>query len=383
MSTTLSQKADIIINHFRANVAKEVGGKAKAMVVTASRLHALRYGLALRRYCDENGIGDVGVLVAFSGTLNDEGIDYTETSLNGFGESQTPKQFDSDDWQILVVAEKYQTGFDQPKLHTMYVDKPLSGLAAVQTLSRLNRRHPDKDATFVLDFRNDAEHIRDAFAAWYVQTVTPPTDANVMYDAHHELGHYDVLWAEETEAFVRVLLENPDDTARIHGMLEGAKTRFWDDLGEEEQDRFRDALKKFVSAYQYLAQIVPFGDPKLERDYLFCRALAQFIRKEAESLPDLSEEVDLTHLATKVTFDGSIALPDDEGGLTGLSEIGGRPGVPDDELLSQIIARLNERFGTSFSTADRCSLMAWSTSWPSGPRYSKQRSRTRRRTSSW
>ena len=349
----LSQKADIIINHFRANVAKEVGGKAKAMVVTASRLHALRYGLALRRYCDEHGIGDVGVLVAFSGTLNDEGIDYTETSLNGFGESQTPKQFDSDDWQILVVAEKYQTGFDQPKLHTMYVDKPLSGLAAVQTLSRLNRRHPDKDATFVLDFRNDAEHIRDAFAAWYVQTVTPPTDANVMYDAHHELGHYEVLWAEETEAFVRVLLENPDDTARIHGMLEGAKTRFWDDLGEEEQDRFRDALKKFVSAYQYLAQIVPFGDPKLERDYLFCRALAQFIRKEAESLPDLSEEVDLTHLATKVTFDGSIALPDNEGELTGLSEIGGRPGVPDDELLSQIIARLNERFGTSFSTADR------------------------------
>ena len=216
-----------------------------------------------------------------------------------------------------------------------------------------------------------------------MQTVTPPTDANVMYDAHHELGHYEVLWAEETEAFVRVLLENPDDTARIHGMLEGAKTRFWDDLGEEEQDRFRDALKKFVSAYQYLAQIVPFGDPKLERDYLFCRALAQFIGKEAESLPDLSEEVDLTHLATKVTFDGSIALPDDEGGLTGLSEIGGRPGVPDDELLSQIIARLNERFGTSFSPLIGCSLMAWSTSWPSGPRSSKPRLRTRRRTSSW
>ena len=348
----LAQKADIIINHFRAKVAGQVGGHAKAMVVTASRLHALRYGLALRKYCADHGMGDVGVLVAFSGTLVDDGIDWTESKINGFPESQTPKQFDTDDWQILVVAEKYQTGFDQPKLHTMYVDKPLSGLAAVQTLSRLNRRHPLKDSTFVLDFRNDAEHIREAFSPWYVQTVAPPTDPNLMYDAHHELSHFDILRWEETEAFVAVLIADPHDTARIHGMLEGAKSRFWNDLDEDEQGRFRDALKKYVSAYGYLSQIVPFGDAKLERDYLFCRALAPFIREATESLPNLDDEVVLTHLATKVTFRGDVEL--DQGpDLAGPTEIGGRPGVPDELLLSQIIARLNERFGTNFSAEDR------------------------------
>ena len=350
----LAQKADIIVNHFRDKVAKLVGGEAKAMVVTASRLHALRYGLALRRYCEENGIADVGVLVAFSGTLQDGGVDYTETSINGFPESQTPAKFDTDAFQILVVAEKYQTGFDQPKLHTMYVDKPLTGLAAVQTLSRLNRTHPKKDSTFVLDFRNSAEGIRDAFAPWYVRTEAAPTDPNLMYDAHHRVMQYDVLHVDETEAFIAVLIEDPTATDRIHGLLEGAKARFWDGLDEDEQGRFRDALKQFVSTYSYLAQIVPFGDAKLERDYVFCRALAQFIRASSEPLPDISHEVDLTHLATRlIEAEESISLPENEGQLEGRSEIGGRPGVPDEEALSEIIKRLNERYGTNFDPADR------------------------------
>lgn len=350
----LTQKADIIINHFRDKVAKEVGGQAKAMVVTASRLHALRYGLALRRYCEENGIGDVGVLVAFSGTLNDNGIDHTETSLNGFGETQTPAKFDTDEFQILVVAEKYQTGFDQPKLHTMYVDKPLSGLAAVQTLSRLNRTHKAKDATFVLDFRNRADDIRTAFSPFYVQTEVPPTDPNLMYDAHHEVTQYDVLRSEEVDTFIALLMEDAHDSARIHGTLEGSKARFWEVLNEEEQGRFREALKKFVSAYGYLSQIVPFGDIKLERDYLFCRALSSFIQSPTEALPDLTGQVDLTHLATRlIAEEQSIALPTDEGELSGPGEILGRPGMLDAETLSEIIKRLNERYGTNFDPADR------------------------------
>ncbi len=349
----LAQKADIIVNHFRDKVSNLVGGEAKAMVVTASRLHALRYGLALRHYCAENGINDVGVLVAFSGTLTDNGIDYTETSINGFPESQTPSKFDTDEFQILVVAEKYQTGFDQPKLHTMYVDKPLSGLAAVQTLSRLNRSHPKKDSTFVFDFRNSAEDIRNAFAPWYVRTEAPPTDPNLMYDAYHRMMEYDVLRIEETEAFVSVLLEDPTASDRIYGLLEGAKARFWEALDEEEQGRFRDALKDFVSAYSYLSQIVPFGDAKLERDYVFCRALARFIRAPGEELPPIGDEVELTHLATRLTGEGSISLPEDEGELSGRGEVLGRPGVPDAELLSEIIKRLNERYGTSFDPADR------------------------------
>ena len=350
----LSQKADIIVNHFREKVAHQVGGQAKAMVVTASRLHALRYGLALRRYCDDNGIGDVGVLVAFSGSLKDGGVDYTETSINGFPESQTPAKFDTDEFQLLVVAEKYQTGFDQPKLHTMYVDKPLSGLAAVQTLSRLNRTHKAKDSTFVLDFRNSSDDIRSAFAPWYVRTEAPPTDPNLMYQAHYEVSQYDVLRIEETEAFITVLTEDPTASDRINGMLEGAKSRFWEVLDEDEQDRFREALKNFTSAYGYLAQIVPFGDAKLERDYIFCRALAQFIRAPSDPLPDLTDEVDLTHLATRVIVEEeSITLPDDEGVFDGDGEIFGRPGEPDAEVLSEIIQRLNDLYGTDFTPAEQ------------------------------
>ena len=352
----LAQKADIIINHFRDKVAPLIGGQARAMVVTASRLHALRYGLALRKYCTEHGIDDVGVLVAFSGTLTVGGVDYTETSLNGFGETQTPAKFDTDEFQILVVAEKYQTGFDQPKLHTMYVDKPLSGLAAVQTLSRLNRTHKAKDSTFVLDFRNKAEDIRDAFAPYYVQTEAPPTDPNLMYDAHHQIHQFDVIWGEEVDTFIAVLMADPTASDRIHGTLEGAKARFWNEdiHDEEEQQGFREALKKFVSAYRYLAQIVPFGDIKLERDYLFCRALSPFIQAPTEALPDLTGQVDLSALATRlIAEEESISLPTDEGALSGPGEIFGRPGVPDEEALSQIIIRLNERYGTNFDPADR------------------------------
>jgi type I restriction enzyme, R subunit len=180
----LAQRADVIVNHFRSHVARQVGGKAKAMVVTASRLHALRYKRALDKYCAEHGIGDVGVLCAYSGTLDDEGEEWTESRVNGFPESETPARFDTNDWQILVVAEKYQTGFDQPKLYAMYVDKTLTGLAAVQTLSRLNRTHPDKTGTFVLDFRNSAESIQESFAPWYVRTVAPETDPHLLYDTH-------------------------------------------------------------------------------------------------------------------------------------------------------------------------------------------------------
>jgi len=156
----LAQRAEIVVEHFRAHTAKKIGGKAKAMVVTSSRLHAVRYKLVLDRYIAEKGYGDLRTLVAFSGKVLDEGDEFTEPGMNAFPESETAERFAGDDYQVLIVAEKFQTGFDQPLLHTMYVDKVLTGLNAVQTLSRLNRIHPDKDATFVLDFRNEVEDIQ-------------------------------------------------------------------------------------------------------------------------------------------------------------------------------------------------------------------------------
>ena len=317
----LAQKAEIIVEHFRTKIARQITGKAKAMVVCSSRPHAVRMWRALQAYAADLGY-DLGVLVAFSGEV--EGL--TESRANGFGESQTAAQFDTDQWQIMVVAEKFQTGFDQPKLAAMYVDKTLTGLAAVQTLSRLNRIHPDKSATFVMDFVNDAEEVGEAFAVYHGKTVAPPTDPNLLFDTRHDLDGFGVLDAGEIERTAALLLAEGTH-AQIDAALQPAVDRF-NGLGDDDQESFRDALGRFVRVYGFLSLVVPFRNPGLERDYLFCRALAALIRdREHGHSINLGSEVELTHLRHELTFEGSIELPGGEGEVTTL-----RPSsVPEDE----------------------------------------------------
>jgi type I restriction enzyme, R subunit len=350
----LAQRADVIVNHFRTHVANKIGGTAKAMVVTASRLHALRYKRALDKYCAEHGIGDVGVLCAFSGKLSDEGVDdWTESRVNGFPESETPRRFDTDEWQILVVAEKYQTGFDQPKLYAMYVDKTLTGLAAVQTLSRLNRTHPDKTGTFVLDFRNSHEDIQQSFAPWYVRTHAPPTDPHLLYDTHAELGPFDVLRTEEIETMVGLLLADPErNHQRIHSVMQPAVDRFHA-LDSERQDEFRDVLTRFTRIYSFLSQVVAFTDVKLERDYLFCRRLAQLVRRDSVAGVDLGDSVELTHLRMEKSWAGDASLDDADGEVVTIYGGAGRTPTLEQVPLSEIIQRINDRFGTHITDTDR------------------------------
>jgi len=349
----LAQRADVIVNHFRNHVAGKIGGHAKAMVVTASRLHALRYKRAIDKYCAEHGIGDVGVLAAFSGSLDDDGEEWTESKVNGFPDSETPRRFDTDDWQILVVAEKYQTGFDQPKLYAMYVDKTLTGLAAVQTLSRLNRTHPDKSGTFVLDFRNSHEQIQESFEPWYVRTHAPPTDPHLLYDTHAELGPFDVLRGDEIETMVGLLLADPEKNhQRIHSVMQPAVDRFGA-LTDEQQDEFRDVLTRFTRIYSFLSQVVSFTDVKLERDYLFCRRLAQLVRRESVSGVDLGDSVELTHLRMEQAWAGDASLDDADGEVVTIYGGGGRSQLVEEVPLSEVIRRINERFGTNISDTDR------------------------------
>jgi type I restriction enzyme R subunit len=345
----LAQKAEVIVEHFRNSVADRIGGKAKAMVVTASRLHAVRYKQALEKYITEHGY-DIGVLVAFSGTVRDGAAEWTESNMNGFPESQTASEFDTDAYSVLVVAEKFQTGFDQPLLYAMYVDKTLTGLAAVQTLSRLNRIHENKDGTFVLDFRNDAEEIRKAFEPWYGKTVAPPTDPNLLYDTRHELDPFGVLWPEEIEKAIELLLTTGDH-GRVHAALQPAIDRFWD-LDDDDQEKFRDALNRFVRIYSFLSQVVAFTDAKLERDYLFCKALASFVKPDASTGMDVGSQVELTALRMEKTFEGELSLTAKEGEQTTLWG-GGRQMQLDLEPLSLIIAQLNARFGTDWAPEDR------------------------------
>jgi len=351
----LAQKAEVIVEHFQQKIRHRIGGRAKAMVVTASRLHAVRYQQALKKYVGEQGY-DLGVLVAFSGTVVDGPVEWTESKMNGVPESQTTKAFASDEYHVLVVAEKYQTGFDQPLLCAMYVDKVLTGLNAVQTLSRLNRIHPAKrqEDVFVLDFRNDADDIRTAFEPWYGKTVAPPSDPNLLYDLRHALDEFGVLWPAEVEAVAALLVGegNPGDHGRIHAALAPSIERFHA-LTDEERDTFRDVLNRFTRLYSFLAQIATFTDAKMERDYLFCKALGAFIQPAGSGAFDLGSEVELTHLRLEKISEGPVTLDTGNGVVTTVFSGTGRQYDPDQEPLSLIIQQINERFGTNFDPADR------------------------------
>jgi type I restriction enzyme R subunit len=374
--SNLAQRAEIIIEHFRTHTAAKIGGKAKAMVVTSSRLHAVRYKQAIDKYLQQQGYSDLAVLVAFSGKVIDEhGLTYTESQMNGFPESQTAEKFGGDEYQVLIVAEKFQTGFDQPLLHTMYVDKVLTGLNAVQTLSRLNRIHPLKDNTFVLDFRNESEEITKAFEPYYGRTVAPPTDPNLLFDTRSRLDDYDVLRVDEIDETVAVLLSGAGsiDHGRVYALLDPACERFRD---LEEQDRlgFKDALDKFVRTYSFLSQVVSFGDSKLERDYIYCRALASRLRDQNTSTSlDLGSEVELTHLRSEVTFEGSMSLDAETGEVKSIFGEGrGKQNEPDVEPLSQIVDELNQRFGLKLDEQDQLLFDQFEETWLSDPEVAAQ-----------
>ena len=367
----LAQKAEIIVEHFRQHTAFKIGGAAKAMVVTSSRLHAVRYKQALEHYIKDKDYRDLAVLVAFSGKVIDEtGFSFTESGMNGFSESQTAERFGSDEYQVMIVAEKFQTGFDQPLLHTMYVDKVLTGLNAVQTLSRLNRIHPLKTDTFVLDFRNDTDDIVKAFEPYFGKTVAPPTDPNLLWDTRHRLDDFDVLRPDEIEATVALLvtLGEPRGHGQVYSALDVAVDRFRA-LPEEDRAAFKDALDKFVRTYSFLSQVVSFGNSGLERDYRYCRALAACLRDEntLERL-DLGAEVELSHLRNEITFEGSLSLTQTEGEVkTVFGDGAGRQHEPEVIPLSQIIEILNERFGLNLDDADQLLFDQFEEGWAKDP----------------
>jgi type I restriction enzyme R subunit len=362
--SNLAQKAEIIVEHFRTKTAAKIAGQAKAMVVTRSRLHAVRYKQAIDAYITKQGYDrgahPLRALVAFSGTVTDPAapeVPYTEAFMNGFGESQLPGRFASDEYQVLVVAEKYQTGFDQPLLHTMYVDKKLSGVKAVQTLSRLNRTHPDKTDTFVLDFANSAEEIQTAFEPFFESTAATPTDPNVLYTLSRLIEDAGVAHPDEVTAVVEALLTGGAARQKaVYANLDPAVARFTD-LDEDAQTQFRDALTSYLRAYAFLAQAMPWTDPDLERLYLYGKALSPLLpSRPDEPLPHISDTVLLTHLRTEAqAVEENLALGSgtEEPGIAFPGGGTGRQVEPPRDRLSTLIDTLNERFGMNLTDADR------------------------------
>jgi type I restriction enzyme R subunit len=363
----LAKKAEIVIEHFRAHTAGKINGQAKAMLVTSSRLHAVRYKQAIDAYLKQQGHTGPAVLVAFSGRVIDEHkTAFTEVSMNKFPEAETAKRFAGGEYRLLIVAEKFQTGFDQPLLHTMYVDKMLTDINAVQTLSRLNRMHPGKSDTFVLDFRNETEEIVTAFEPYYRRTVAPPTDPNLAFDTRRRLEDFDVLRLDEIGAAVAVLLAPRDRQShpRVHALLDPAVERF-KALSEENRLAFKDALDRFVRIYSFASQVIPFTDSGLERDYVYCRALAALL-KDASSAGrlDLGEEIELTHLRNELTYEGSLSLNGEDAEVrTIYSEGAGDKDDPVVEPLSEIVDELNERFGLEFDERDKLLFDQFEGTW--------------------
>lgn len=353
----LRQKAEIIIEHFRANVAHKIGGNAKAMLVTGSRLHAVRYYFAFRNYIKQMGYTDLGVLVAFSGTVEDKGAEYTEEQLNQIPEAELPEKFATGEYQLLLVAEKYQTGFDQSLLHTMYVDKKLHGVKAVQTLSRINRMHPGKTDTFVLDFVNTAEEIQKSFQDYYISTgITEETDPNIVYDLYHFLASYHLWTEQEIEGFTKVFFTESKkqtnlDFSRLNAYLDPAVARF-DELTDEDKLEVRARMNKFNRNYDFLTHIIRYDDERLHRFAAYAKLLVRKLHIDGDPAPHLEDEVALQYYRLQQVYEGSIELEDEEGQLSNNPDTGGASEDEKDNL-SNIISKLNDRWGTEFTHMDK------------------------------
>lgn len=358
----IAQKVEVIVEHFRAHTRHRIGGRAKAMVVTSSREHAVRYKLGFDRYLKEKGYTDIKSLVAFSGEvfLHDHpGRKFTEVGMNdGISESELPQKFNSEEYQVLLVAEKYQTGFDQPLLHTMYVDKRLSGIHAVQTLSRLNRTTRGKEDTFVLDFVNSPEEIYAAFKPFYAVTrLGGESDPQQLNDLAHRLAQWRLYTAGDVDAWCEIWFRNRmnptgGEYKRLNAILDIVVDRF-ETLPVEEQEAFKSQLVSFRSLYAFLAQIIPYQDSELEKLYTFGRYLLNKLPSRESQPLAIDQEVQLRYYRLEQISAGSIDLSVGESKpLYGPREVG--TGAPDEEvLLSTLVAQLNERFGTDFGPADQ------------------------------
>ena len=362
----ISQKTTIMLEHFMGITRHKMDGKAKAMLVTPSRLHAVRYVQEFKRQIAEKGYNNLDVLVAFSGEVIDNGKSYTEEKINidkngeTIKEKALPEAFHTDDYGILVVAEKYQTGFDEPLLHTMFVDKKLSGVKAVQTLSRLNRTARGKLDTFVLDFVNSADDIKASFEPFYEETVLlEETDPNVVYDMKNTLDGFRVYQTSEIEKFAEIFYSNEEQSAGDLGKLEGqirpAVDRFIA-LEVERKDIFKTTLARFLRIYAYITQVCRLFDKDIQKFSVYAKFLYAMLPKRPEvEKVDIDGKVLLEYYKLEKSFEGPIELEGSEGGYMPITGEAGHK-EPSKDPLTVIIEKINDKYGTQFTEMDKVLL---------------------------
>ena len=361
----ISQKTAVMLEHFRNVTRHKIGGHAKAMIVTPSRLHAVRYLLEFKRQIEEKGYTDLDVLVAFSGEVEDNGITYTEEKLNttktgeSIKEKALPAAFHTDEYGMLIVAEKYQTGFDEPLLHTMFVDKKLSGVKAVQTLSRLNRTMRGKVDTFVLDFVNTAEDIRKAFEPYYEETVLEEeTDPNVIYDLKNTLDEFRVYQQMEIDRFAEIFYADKEqgkgDLGKLQGALRPALDRF-EALETEKQELFKSTLARFNRIYAFITQVCRLFDKEIHKFSVYAKFLYTMLPKGGRDKVYVDDKVLLEYYRLEKDFEGGIQLESTPEGFRPITGEAGRREKQRDPL-TVIIDKINEKYGTNFTEMDKVLL---------------------------
>lgn len=353
----IKKKTALIADHFIDEVIKKrkVGGLAKAMLVTSSRANAVKYKKAFDDYLFKIN-SPYKAIVAFSGEIDGQ----TEVNLNGFSSANIPSEFEKNENRFLIVANKYQTGFDQPLLHTMYVDKKLGGVNAVQTLSRLNRSHPLKKDTFVLDFANAAEDIEKAFKPYFESTILgEATDPNKLFDLQDALDNFQVYNREQVFEFSEKILANvPVD--QLHAILDSSTEIFRNDLTEEEQADFRAKVKTYVRLYIFLSQIVPFENPYLERLYIFLNHLQNKLGGDTpiDLAKGILDNIDMDSYRLQLEATTNIAMEQGDELKPIPTDMRGGSSDPEMDRLSNILQTFNDRYGTQFEDADKVRQMA-------------------------
>ena len=356
---TISEKTKIILEHFINHSSNKISGKSRGMVVTRSRLHCVKYKLEFDKQLKEMEF-PFKVLVGFSGTVYDKDThkEYTEPSLNGFPERLTQENFKDPQYRILIVCNKFQTGFDEPLLHTMYVDKRLQGLQCVQTLSRLNRTMTGKTDTLVLDFVNKPEIIQDSFQPYYQGTLlVEETDPNKLYSIEQEIKKYNLFRDETVNELVEKFYDDRVPDEELQPILDYV-VEDWKRLEEEEREDFRHQIQSFIRLYGYISQIITFKDIKLEKLYIFLRFLNRKLpRRTRDRLADVFSYVDLEYFRIEKKHSYPISLMYEDGELQPISTgVGESPPEELKDLLSHIIQVLNENFGSDLNDDDKVNL---------------------------
>ena len=356
----IERKARIMIEHFVSQTQNEIQGKARAMVVTKSRLHAVRFKRKFDEIMQEMKL-PYSALVAFSGTVKDAETneEYTETGMNQLqGKISIPEALKLPQFRLLIAANKFQTGFDEPLLHTMFVDKKLGGAATVQTLSRLNRTMRGKESTMVLDFVNDPEQVQADFQYYYGENFMEEdnqTDPNSLYTVQSKSDSFNVFYQNEVEAFAEIFFSKGNNYEKLNPILKTVSKRFEETLEEEEQINFKSEVQTFLKLYRFLSQIITFTDVELEKYYVFLTALLKMLPYIKANLPlDVLGEVELDSYKIQHQYTTDLDLVSENGEMYGMTP-GGASGKEDDELdmLTNIIKVLNDTFGIDLTEEDK------------------------------